>query len=222
MNNSPSYAVINSNISSVNDSLFQDEPQQESSTNDTNEIDDSLIQQNSNKQLNRCITAFSSGTGLAGIVGYGYKSLLAEAFGWGLSAVVFSVIFFAAAYYATFYCGLYKEEKRDQFDRLVRADERDEVLTKNPLVHTMLESSRLANVQHGAEATSSALELVTHSQKNVFVRTSITVESSPDDILSPTERFRLVLSLWPYTIPLFTVYAAEYMLQVRNEAANCQ
>ncbi|KAL7547267.1 hypothetical protein ACHAWF_010592 [Thalassiosira exigua] len=28
-----------------------------------------------------------------------------------------------------------------------------------------------------------------------------------------SERFKLILSLWPYTIPLFTVYAAEYMLQ---------
>jgi hypothetical protein len=31
--------------------------------------------------------------------------------------------------------------------------------------------------------------------------------------LTSYERCKLVLSLWKYTIPLFTVYAAEYMLQ---------
>ncbi len=31
--------------------------------------------------------------------------------------------------------------------------------------------------------------------------------------LTAYKRFKLVLSLWKYTIPLFTVYAAEYMLQ---------
>jgi len=31
--------------------------------------------------------------------------------------------------------------------------------------------------------------------------------------LSSLDRFKLVISLWPYTIPLFTVYLAEYMLQ---------
>ena len=31
--------------------------------------------------------------------------------------------------------------------------------------------------------------------------------------LTSYERFKMVLSLWKYTIPLFTVYSAEYMLQ---------
>ena len=31
--------------------------------------------------------------------------------------------------------------------------------------------------------------------------------------MTPAQRFQLVLSLWPYMIPLFVVYAAEYALQ---------
>jgi len=40
-----------------------------------------------------CITVFSSDTGCAGIVGYAYKSLLAELFGWGTNTIVWSAFF---------------------------------------------------------------------------------------------------------------------------------
>jgi battenin len=165
--------------------------------------------------MNRCITAFSSGTGLAGIVGYGYKSLLSDTFGWGLSSVVFSVVVFAAAYYAIFYHGLFKAAQ-DQFDRL--ANENDEVLTQKAItpVH-MLKSSSLRNrIQQDVETTTATVEMIGnfHENTSLHLSESTAIDHLPAQ-LTPLERFRLVLSLWPYTIPLFTVYAAEYMMQVR-------
>jgi battenin len=185
------------------------------SSNDENEYELTSSRDLSTKQMNRCITAFSSGTGLAGIVGYGYKSLLSETFGWGLSSVVFSVVVFAAAYYAIFYHGLFRAAQ-DQFDQLVY--DNVEVLTQKAItpVH-MLESSFLTNtIQQDVETTTATVEMVGNFQENTLLHLS---ESTAIDHLpaqlTPLERFRLVLSLWPYTIPLFTVYAAEYMMQVR-------
>lgn len=206
MRNSTSYSIINSNACNGTDSYENDyevTPQR-----DLNTI-----------QMNRCITAFSSGTGLAGIVGYGYKSLLSKAFGWGLSYVVFSVVVFAAAYYATFYHGLFKAEHEDRFDRLVQAGDREKVLAqkKTTPVH-MLESSfpRNRRMREDDESTSEAVEMVVHFQESTSLQSteSAAIYNLPAQ-LTPVQRFRLVLSLWPYTIPLFTVYAAEYMMQVR-------
>ena len=87
--------------------LFSHEEYPEHNNTHANDDDDEQstsegILMKSEKQQRKCITAFSSGTGCAGIVGYAYKSLLAELFGWGLSTIVWSAILFAVAYYRTF------------------------------------------------------------------------------------------------------------------------
>lgn len=169
------------------------------------------------KQLNRCITAFSSGTGLAGIVGYGYKSLLTELFGWGLSAVVFSVMSFAVCYYLIFFHGLHKEEQRHELDLLIQADNRGEIIMSQEVISPIhvLETSVLATtLQNGSDLTNGAIEMIDHDDQNAEVSGTLPIQHSSTK-LTARERFILVLSLWPYTIPLFTVYAAEYMLQVR-------
>ena len=168
------------------------------------------------KQLNRCITAFSSGTGLAGIVGYGYKSLLSEAFGWSLSSVVFSVVSFAVCYYMIFFHGLHKEQWKSELDFEIQEDERGEIPLQEvvPPIH-MVETSLLATTfQNGSSSTNGTIEMTPHANKNAEVSGNITMQH-PSTELNARKRFMLVLSLWPYTIPLFTVYAAEYMLQVR-------
>lgn len=68
------------------------------------------------------------------------------------------------------------------------------------------------------EGSSSALEMVhtevinpnTMQQLEMPPQTNSTVGSCD---LTASQRLMLICSLWPYTVPLFTVYAAEYMLQ---------
>ncbi|EED92444.1 cln3-like protein, partial [Thalassiosira pseudonana CCMP1335] len=124
-------------------------------------------------QQNRCITAFSSGTGLAGIVGYGYKAFLSEVFGWGLSYIVWSAIGFAFFYWQIYHTGY------------------DNASLVEMVGHHQHRESR--------NTTSAAHRILSSASANTD--------------LTAHDRFKLVLSLWPYTIPLFTVYAAEYMLQ---------
>lgn len=173
--------------------------------------DESNFLSDESKQSNQCITAFSSGTGLAGIVGYAYKSLLSDVFGLKLSSVVFSVTIFAAAYYTTFFFGLHKEERINELNTLIQTNQRGEIIAKSATqLVRMLDSSLLTKPQHDLNNEKNVVEMVGDA-------------SLPDDDtsrlqpqrtqLTPRERFKLVMSLWPYTIPLFTVYAAEYMLQ---------
>ena len=83
----------------------------------------------------------------------------------------------------------------------------------------MSESSSLVRNKN-EDAKVGALEMV-HTEMLAHTNTMEQLASDPESDeavvtphhLTPYEKFKLVLSLWPYTIPLFTVYAAEYMLQ---------
>ena len=163
--------------------------------------------------MNYCITAFSSGTGLAGILGYGYKSLLSELFGWGLSSVVFSVVLFAVGYYTVFYHGLHKLAEQE-LDTSIEANAEGDVIGHQniPPIH-MLESSLLATARYNELGETNNVEMIRRLEKNTS-QTIVNSSRPQQPQLTSRERFNLVLSLWPYTIPLFTVYAAEYMLQV--------
>ena len=162
----------------------------------------------SEKQQRKCITAFSSGTGCAGIVGYAYKSLLAELFGWGLSTIVWSAIIFAVAYYRIYCTGLYEMDIRLE------------------AAQTRLDHERCASAEEELNGTAAAeqrssLEMVTQPQDEEG-NDSPTLLPHPSSELTTTtksvhhmtacERFQTVLSLWPYTIPLFFVYMTEYMM----------
>ncbi|KAL3806093.1 hypothetical protein ACHAXA_002464 [Cyclostephanos tholiformis] len=160
-----------------------------------------------------CITAFSSGTGLAGIVGYAYKALFSNVLGWDLSATVWSAMASSLAYSFIYRRGLHCTDSGTE--RLVQLG------TGPPAA--ILESSLFVDEYaihdrrrhgHGGEDSGSALEM--SNTENVHLRTLQrlrTDSSGPSRVVTAFDRLRMVLSLWPYTIPLFTVYAAEYMLQ---------
>ncbi len=151
-----------------------------------------------------CITAYSSGTGLGGVVGYGYKAVLTESFGWGLSAIVWSAISFALAYSLIYLNGLHGLEQSTQ-------QQQPEVCTSESItfVSEYGISDNYPNRRH-----SHALEMtntnITHQDTTRQLRKDLSISSHS---ITAFERFKLVLSLWPYTIPLFTVYAAEYVIQ---------
>jgi hypothetical protein len=109
-------AVDNDNsvtVDHADEGLFSKEEYSENSNRNDDEQSSSLgMLMKSERQQRKCITAFASGTGLAGIVGYAYKSLLAELFGWGLSYIVWSAILLSIAYYRIYCTGLYDIEIR--------------------------------------------------------------------------------------------------------------
>ncbi|KAL3765434.1 hypothetical protein ACHAW5_006927 [Stephanodiscus triporus] len=163
-----------------------------------------------------CITAFSSGTGLAGIVGFAYKALFSEFFGWGLSATVWSAMAFPPAYSLIYLKGLHDMDNSAQ--RLVQPEAGPSSSLESFLFvdECDIHDNSLTRRRHGygGEESGSALEMsntdITHPDTMQQLQTDLSV---PSRNITAYERFQLVLSLWRYTIPLFTVYAAEYMLQ---------
>jgi hypothetical protein len=162
-----------------------------------------------------CITAFSSGTGLAGIVGFAYKALF-SIFGWGLSATVWSAMAFPLAYSLIYLKGLHDIDNSAQ--RLVQPEAGPSRVLESFLFvdECEIHDNSLTRRRHGygGEKSGSALEMsntdITYPDTMQQLQTDSSV---PSHNITAFERFQLVLSLWPYTIPLFTVYAAEYMLQ---------
>ena len=167
----------------------------------------------------RSITAFASGTGLAGVVGYGYKALMSDVLGLGLSATVWSVTIFAAVYWFLYDQGLYKVERSTQNNASAhyQLGERHCNRTASPVtseaslfvpedeLNPIHSSSQVGNA-HGMHA--SAAGGLAHAERQC-------PDSLPAGPLNLTAREKcgVVFSLWPYAIPLFTVYMAEYMLQ---------
>ena len=161
-----SYSAVDNGI------LFSHEEYPEnnntSTTNDDDEQSSSFssegILMKSEKQSRKCISAFSSGAGLAGIVGYAYKSLLADLFGWGLSYIVWSAVVFAFAYYRIYCAGLYEMEIRLEESAQNRLeDERG--------------SSSMVEVEELNDATAqrSSLEMITKPQEEEDIDTSPTL-----------------------------------------------
>jgi battenin len=153
-----------------------------------------------------CITAYASGTGLAGVVGYGYKALLTEYLGWGLSSTIWSAIAFALAYSLIYLNGLHGlEQCMQQSQSKIYSNLSITFVSE----HGISDSNPIHNPRHN-----DTLEMITTDTTHLATRetTQINLPASSLDITA-SERFKLVLSLWPYTIPLFTVYAAEYSIQ---------
>mmetsp|Transcript_20919 Transcript_20919/g.31928 ORF Transcript_20919/g.31928 Transcript_20919/m.31928 type:complete len:538 (+) Transcript_20919:127-1740(+) len=202
---------------SHDEDLFSHEEYPEHNNAHANDDDDDEqstsegILMKSEKQQRKCITAFSSGTGCAGIVGYAYKSLLAELFGWGLSTIVWSAILFAVAYYRVYCAGLYEMD--------IRLEE----------AQTRLDNERCASSAEAEELNGTAaaeqrpsVEMVTQPEDEEEndsptllsqLSSELTTTTKSVHHMTACERFQTVLSLWPYTIPLFFVYMTEYMMQ---------
>lgn len=171
------------------------------------EIDSQIMNQSQEKA---CITAYASGAGIGGVVGFGFKAILYDCLGLGLSVTVWSAIVFAFAYAFIYLNGLHvimEESERTQIlvvESSVIVDDSD--TDTGPIRRHRKHRSE------GSGGLGLALSLADAEFINHF-----TVEHDTDSTTSPNfttlERFELVLSLWPYMIPMFTVYAAEYTLQ---------
>jgi battenin len=139
-------------------------------------------------------------------VGYGYKAVLTEYFGWGLSATVWSAISFGLAYSLIYIYGLHGLEQSMQ-------QQKSEVCASESITfvseYGISDNYPIQNRSHGhtLEMTNTN---ITHQDTTQQLRKDVSISLHN---ITAFERFKLVMSLWPYTIPLFTVYAAEYIIQ---------
>jgi battenin len=161
----------------------------------------------------RCLTSFSSGTGMAGVFGFFWKWWWNEFLGFSLSATLFLALGLAIGYWTTF---RYATTQRGSFDdpdshHHHHHDDYDEQCM------TPLESPSSTYTDMIPPRETLSLEMATTTTTSPPVElTSGVLEIAA---MTGGQRFRLVSSLWPYMVPLFVVYAAEYALQAGTWSA---
>ncbi len=218
------------------------------------------------KKKSMCITAFASGTGLAGPLGFAYVVFMTKVLLLSLPMALLLALIFPISFWTIFNKYLYQytiddcilhsrstsaccTDENDNHDEatafLYQSSNIEESIRATEDTEGELALDRNNNQAHN-NVTSSSLEMPTmnfdyedanpnHIQRNFISNTlktsssssttttisTITKSSSPNNNHSNTtiqkmtfhQRFKLTLSLWPYMIPLFTVYASEYALQ---------
>jgi battenin len=145
----------------------------------------------------KALTAFSSGTGLAGIVGYMWKFGWTEFFKLSTSQMLLIAAIILPLSYgfmnAQLIRGTFMIDSREP-DRITRQQEEQE----------------LVPYREDGEAVSN--ESVSDDAPPMRNPCAIW-DDTPLNELDRSQRFRLVLNCWKYMIPLFLVYAAEYACQ---------
>lgn len=183
-----------------------------------------------------CITAFSSGTGLAGVLGFAFNYVCTKALGMSLSEMLIVALTFPILYWNVFNFSAEKYlTEEDEETNVVEESNLDEstALSSVPIQnHTSSdqEQNRSSNDgndefwenpdSHAAlsigESSSTSYDMEIDDDddsRNNSAGTASTIPILSIGKLDAIERFRLTLSLWPYMIPLFVVYATEYALQ---------
>lgn len=150
----------------------------------------------SSRNTKNCITCFSSGTGLAGVFGFLWKYAWDDWLGFSLKQTLWMAMILVLIYTMTYI------KNFSNVDSLVlKSSSRQEEgleLMEEEVDGIMKETTTIEQV----DGEDSSIESEEESAQVKLV----------EDMTS-SERLRLVLSLYPYMIPLFLVYAAEYALQ---------
>lgn len=209
----------------------------------------------------KCITAFSSGTGLAGVFGFAYKFLFSQFLGLTLRKTLLLANALAFCYWGCYwtYLDAHVESMNAGSSIIAGYDEDDEynvsnaIDNQNAAYRGIDEEGRLLAKETSAmtkerpnddiDGQGSGLELSRgHGRAGGISPTSLHVSTKNDaeafedeyhevdtlsgngqegddegmvaiSSLSAIERLKLSASFWPYMVPLFTVYFAEYALQ---------
>ena len=168
------------------------------------------------------LTWFASGTGLAGPMGYLYHTLCVQMLHWSLAttcavsvltlALVYSVLTQTCLHKGETSCAtattsvqqqqhyhhIHYDVEEDQDERESSQEEEDEQ------EHVESELATATNLQPTMNEADRLIEISNH---HYFA-------DEPHDLhTSVLARLKLTLSLWPFMIPLFAVYAAEYACQ---------
>lgn len=150
---------------------------------------------NSSDAKRQCLTCFSSGTGMAGVFGFFWKWLWNDLIGLPVSTMLWLAMVLPVGYWGTF---RHVMEIEGQLQPIVTTSEGSAPAEEQVATDEIpSEESALANDANFEAPTPP--EMIAHGTK---------VEN-----MTVYQRFCFVLRLWPYIVPLFTVYTSEYALQ---------
>jgi len=189
----------------------------------------------------KCLTAFSSGTGLAGVFGFAFKAFFTQFLGITLQKTLLLANALAFCYWGCYWTFLDAHVESMNGSSIVAGNDEDDdnaagnavdeegsLLTSNETCATRGHSRSRDDI----DGRGSGLELSHGHGRAGGLKSQDDVEPFEDEYhevnslhgggeeeevdipsLSPLERLKLSASFWPYMVPLFTVYAAEYALQ---------
>ncbi|CAK9008602.1 Protein BTN1 [Durusdinium trenchii] len=149
----------------------------------------SLLAMASFYETKPCLAAWSSGTGFAGIAGYAW-SLAFDAMNTCFQVQLMVALWIPIAWYFTFF-----------------------YLLGPPWIDKERGAEELACGESEEEVVSSSESVSSNASSEHSASEVITGQ------LSAKERFCFIAGLWPYMVPLFLVYAAEYTIQAGFWAA---
>jgi battenin len=207
-----------------------------------------------------CITAFASGTGLAGPLGFAFIVFFTKVLKFPLTIALFIALVFPVFYLFIFSkyllqfvtnCSSFQNDQLEEVQILLgessahskeeletqdigdtesrMGDDEDNDVHDNEFVDNDLSNSSSSGHQSEASLTyftteessradqhtssMGTLEISNNADEKTCISTTSQTKNNVIAGMSVGERLKLTLSLWPYMIPLFTVYASEYALQ---------
>ena len=191
--------------------------------------------QNEKESRALSITAFASGTGLAGPLGFAFVVVFTDVMGFSLSQAMFLSLVFPVCYLVIFskYLIVFtndidatndafimnEEESNQVYDALLTTEngmisreggENEDCLGNFPVESTRTEPEMMRETNLPRRNSSIASLEISNDPNSINTTTQ-----NENAIVTKTawERLKLSLSLWRFMIPLFIVYAAEYALQ---------
>ena len=156
---------------------------------------------------NHCLTSFSSGTGIAGVFGFFWKVLLVNWIGLSLKLTMWLANILAVAY-ATIYIQFLWNENNVVAPSYSQVDSEDTGVQSGTTYPTTTELESFEKEDDDDEEEEEAGDFEVHDGNASTVHEVVPIKE-----MTTYQRFRLVLGLYPYMIPLCVVYAAEYSLQ---------
>ena len=185
---------------------------------------DSTNNTNNHQSIGTCLTCYSSGTGLAGIFGFFWKWFFNDFLGWSLPLTLFLALSLAILYWVSFRCLKVDSQlpmvvpmtPEDATDASDSVNDNQEVFVNETQALKLAVSSPPSNKITSNWDTNPDTDISPveysgcNAQATNYMRDDTVTEISD---MTSWERVKLSSSLWPYMIPLFVVYAAEYALQ---------
>lgn len=158
------------------------------------------------KKKGLCLTAFSSGTGMAGVFGFFWKWLFTDVMGFSMATAMWLAMSWAWSYWLCFRYTHSQEQPQEEEEKIINATQQycyedqddDEDTSVRPLDKKVPDDEGEND------------DVLPHEGLSL---TPPPIRVTPIAEMTSRQRFRLVLGLWPYMVPLFVVYMAEYALQ---------
>ncbi|GAX13586.1 battenin [Fistulifera solaris] len=168
---------------------------------------------NSQGAKGRCLTAWSSGTGAAGLTGYLWTVAGTHWLDFGVAWTILAALILAVMYgliYITVLGDIDDEKRLTSY-----ALSQDIELTNDLLEADAIERSSACSERESIQTSQTSLITRGISIEEMRATDNLSdsrqpIETNEFETIRP---FHFILSLWPYTVPLFLVYAAEYACQ---------